>query len=419
MKLRLALAFLTLASPAFAQSLPAPDFQTQAADNNTTKAATTGFVLGQESNSSPLVNGIAAPGTSPRVSRYDHVHPTDSTRAAAATTFSAGAGLTGGGSLSANRTISYDPTQVGWGVRNRLFNSGMRLDQRNGGNTATLGTISGTANYTVDRWIAYESASGTGLTAQQTSVKSGGVNYALRIQRANASTNTNTIALAQVLETNANIDLQGQAVTLSYRARVGASFSAASSQITAAIISGTGTDQTSASFAAGTWAGQSTCGTVTQTLTTSFAYYVVTCTAPSGATQLGVKFSWAGVGTAGVNDWADVTDVELVPGSWTAAQITPERVPIAVADAMCKRFYRRDSLSIRVLANAGATYEDMFQFDMRAQPAAALVTAGTRINAGSVSAFPTSATASRFEIISTSAGDTAALGDLWSFDAEL
>lgn len=81
MKLRYVLALLALASPAFAQSLPAPDFQTQAADNNTTKAATTAFTLGQASNSSPLVNGAVAAGTSTRFSRSDHVHPIDTSRA--------------------------------------------------------------------------------------------------------------------------------------------------------------------------------------------------------------------------------------------------------------------------------------------------------------------------------------------------
>ncbi len=54
---------------------------TAAVDNNTTLIATTAFVLGQLSSTVPLMNGTAAAGSSTRGARYDHVHPTDTTRA--------------------------------------------------------------------------------------------------------------------------------------------------------------------------------------------------------------------------------------------------------------------------------------------------------------------------------------------------
>lgn len=249
-----------------------------------------------------------------------------------------GFGLTGG-PVNGAGSIAYDPTQIGWSTRNRLLNSGMAVDQVNVGAAYTLTTISGVTNYTLDGWVAYESAAGAGLTAQRQSIKSGGVNYALRIQRANGSTNTNTTTLAQVLETDSNIDLQGKAVTLSFRARKGANFSAASSQITADIVTGTGTDQTSASYAAGTWTGQATCGTATPTLTSSFAFYVVTCTIPAGATQIGVDFDIVWTGTAGAADYIDITDIELVPGTYTAAQIVPEHPSLRKQIADCQRYF--------------------------------------------------------------------------------
>lgn len=52
-----------------------------ATDNNSNKVATTAFVLGQGSNTNPVINGSANPGSSNRFSRQDHVHPTDTTRA--------------------------------------------------------------------------------------------------------------------------------------------------------------------------------------------------------------------------------------------------------------------------------------------------------------------------------------------------
>jgi hypothetical protein len=57
---------------------------TLAADNNTTGLATTAFVVGQAGSATPLVNGTAAVGTSLRYARQDHVHPTDTSRAALA-----------------------------------------------------------------------------------------------------------------------------------------------------------------------------------------------------------------------------------------------------------------------------------------------------------------------------------------------
>ena len=130
-----------LSSPTFTGTPAAP---TPATDTNTTQVATTAFVLGQASAANPLINGTAAAGSSSRYARADHIHPTDTTRAPvesptfegipaaptpaadtnttqlATTAFVAqnyakqtrtlfsGAGLTGGGDLTANRTIAAD-----------------------------------------------------------------------------------------------------------------------------------------------------------------------------------------------------------------------------------------------------------------------------------------------------------------------
>lgn len=61
-----------------------PAAPTAAVNTNTTQIATTAFVVGQASASAPLMDGSATVGTSLRYSREDHVHPTDTSRAAAA-----------------------------------------------------------------------------------------------------------------------------------------------------------------------------------------------------------------------------------------------------------------------------------------------------------------------------------------------
>lgn len=70
-----------LASPTFTGTPAAP---TAAVDTNTTQLASTAFVLAQAASATPLIDGTAAVGTSTRFARGDHVHPTDTTRAALA-----------------------------------------------------------------------------------------------------------------------------------------------------------------------------------------------------------------------------------------------------------------------------------------------------------------------------------------------
>lgn len=54
---------------------------TAAVDTNTTQIATTQFVIAQAASANPIIDGTAAPGTSTRYARADHVHPTDTSRA--------------------------------------------------------------------------------------------------------------------------------------------------------------------------------------------------------------------------------------------------------------------------------------------------------------------------------------------------
>ena len=71
--------YATLASPSLTGT---PRSTTAAADTNSTVIATTAFVVGQAGSATPIVDGTAAVGTSLRYARADHVHPTDTSRAA-------------------------------------------------------------------------------------------------------------------------------------------------------------------------------------------------------------------------------------------------------------------------------------------------------------------------------------------------
>ena len=74
----------TIAFPGFNNTAltGAPTAPTLAVDTNTTGIASTAYVVGQAGSATPLVDGTAAVGTSLRYARQDHVHGTDTTRAA-------------------------------------------------------------------------------------------------------------------------------------------------------------------------------------------------------------------------------------------------------------------------------------------------------------------------------------------------
>lgn len=71
----------SLASPTFTGT---PLTTTAAVDTNTTQIASTAFVVAQAASATPLIDGTATVGTSLRFARGDHIHPTDTSRAATA-----------------------------------------------------------------------------------------------------------------------------------------------------------------------------------------------------------------------------------------------------------------------------------------------------------------------------------------------
>lgn len=82
----------TIASPTLTGTPAAP---TAAANTNTTQIATTAFVIGQCATVTPSMDGTADVGTSTKLARENHVHPTDTTRAPLANPTFTGAVLCG------------------------------------------------------------------------------------------------------------------------------------------------------------------------------------------------------------------------------------------------------------------------------------------------------------------------------------
>jgi hypothetical protein len=105
----------------------------------------------------------------------------------------------------------------------------------------------------------------------------------------------------------------GKTITFSFYARAGANYSSASNALSVKVDTGTGTDQSIIN----TWTGGASAigGDKTATLTTTWQRFTYTGTASATGNQLGFYFSYTPVGTAGANDWFEVTGVQIDIGS--------------------------------------------------------------------------------------------------------
>ena len=190
--------------------------------------------------------------------------------------------------------------------------------------------------YTADRWFTARSAGTSGVTASQvTNTTLDGFRYALRIQRTAADTSTGINYLMSNFETANSIPFANKTVTLSFYARAGANYSATSNALVATVRLGTGTDQSG--FTSG-WTGSANVLQQTATLTTSWQRFTYTATVASTATQLGIQFDFTPTGTAGANDWFDITGVQLELGS-VATTFTRSGGTLQGELAACQRYY--------------------------------------------------------------------------------
>jgi hypothetical protein len=267
---------------------------------------------------------------------------------------------------------------------NAVINGGMDIWQR--GTSFTISSAS-YYSYTADRWNPV--AGSTGRTASRQNSGLTGIQYCQRIARDSGNTNTSGIQLSYQLESADSYRFAGQVVVLSFYARAGANYSPTSSVLATTLVSGTGTD-------GNVNAGGLTTTVVSgnQTLTTSWQRFQITGTVSSAATQLGFYFVSTPTGTAGANDWFEVTGVQLELGS-TATTFARNSGTIQGELAACQRYYYRASAGSQAYARFGiarASSTTNLEFclvlpsTMRVAPTAVEFSTLTTTNAQNVSA---------------------------------
>jgi len=212
--------------------------------------------------------------------------------------------------------------------QNGIYNSSMDIAQRG----TTFTTVSGVV-YTLDRWSSWASAVGSSLvTTQEAGTATS--RYSAKLRRSTGNTNTGGLYYFQSLETADSYRFQGQTVTLSFYAKAGANFSAASSILISNVATGTGTDQIFYNYTG------TVNNTQNNTLTTSWQRFTQTVTLSASATEVSVSFQYSPVGTAGADDSFFVTGIQLEVGS-VATSYNRMSGTIQGELAACQRYYVR------------------------------------------------------------------------------
>jgi hypothetical protein len=196
------------------------------------------------------------------------------------------------------------------------------------------------APYTADRWQIFRSGAASGATvSRQTTSDTTNlpfIQYSARVQRDSGNTSTAALHLTNNFETVNSIPYAGKTVTLSFYARKGANYSSASNLLNANIRTGTGTDQTWV----GGYTGLATPLSADVTLTDTWQRFSASATLSASLTELAVQFAYNPVGTAGANDWFEVTGVQIDIGS-VALPYRRNSATLAGELAACQRYYQR------------------------------------------------------------------------------
>ena len=225
--------------------------------------------------------------------------------------------------------VSWNPVELG---RNKIINGAMMILQKGGGSTLTT-----SASFPLDRFFTRRSAGSTGTVSNQiSSIGLTGFQHALRTQRSTGSA-TDTLYVGQTIETTNSIPLQGKTVTFSFYARKGSNYSATSDALQVRVYTGTGTNQTGLGTG---YTGTATPISGNATLTTSWQRFAFTGTIDTAATQIQVVTQYVPTGTAGANDYFDITGVQLETGS-VATPFVLAGGSVGAEIKLAQRYYER------------------------------------------------------------------------------
>jgi hypothetical protein len=205
---------------------------------------------------------------------------------------------------------TYDIAAAPAAGKNATINGGMDIWQR--GTSISLAAGTSAANsFTTDRWFLPTGTNQASTVSRQSvndSTNLPNIQYCARVQRNSGQTGTAAMALNYNFETANSIPFAGKTITVSFYARAGANYSPTSSILASQLYTGTGTDQ---NIQVGGFTGQTLAVNQNNTLTTTWQRFTYTYAVPSTVTQFAYIFLWTPTGTAGANDYFELTGVQM------------------------------------------------------------------------------------------------------------
>jgi hypothetical protein len=217
--------------------------------------------------------------------------------------------------------------------KNGILNGAFDVWQR-GTSVSVAATVFG---YTADRWLTNQqsvitvSRQPVGDTTNLPNIL-----YCARYQRNAGQTSTTVVQLTQPFENINSTPFVGQTVTVSFYARRGANFSSSGNVLNFQLYSGTGFDQNLLS----SYTGAATPINTSFTLTTTWQRFTATGTISASATEIAPYFFYSPTGTAGANDYYEITGVQLELGS-VATPFARNNSTYQGELAACQRYYYR------------------------------------------------------------------------------
>ncbi len=209
--------------------------------------------------------------------------------------------------IPSQKAVKTYADNISYGMaRQAIVNGNFDVWQRGTSFSSIAGSL-----LTADRWYLYSGYTDRTISQQLASLN--GSNYCLRVQRNNGSSNGGSDYLNYAaLESKDGIKFSNQSVTLSFYARAGANYSPASSGLIVQLKSGTGSDE---SFKTGNFTtGNTNAINQVATLTTYWQKFSYTGTFGS-IKQFSLLFGASWSGTAGANDYFEITQIQVCLGS--------------------------------------------------------------------------------------------------------
>lgn len=228
------------------------------------------------------------------------------------------------------------------GSRNALINGAALVWQRGAGGSASIAVAASTVAYADDRWYLATGANQASAVSQQTGPT--GFQYASRVQRNNGQTGTGQMVYAQALDADKIAELAGSTCVLSGFVSTGANWSPSSGTLSWKVYCGTGSP---AKRNGSAYTGETSPISGSMNIAQGASSAALSATSgslsgaiPSNTKQMEVQFFWTPSGTAGANDWFQITGRRLEPGT-SAGNFDATEMDFTLELVRCGKFYQK------------------------------------------------------------------------------